>query len=49
MEDTHGFDEAFEGTDSVRFKSMPAMHPISVSLHGRKELPKGGYDQAQVK
>ena len=49
FEDTHEFDHAFEGSDSVRFKSMPAMHPITASLHGRKELPNGGYDQAQVR
>jgi hypothetical protein len=27
---------------------MPAMHPLDVTLNGRKELPNGGYDQARV-
>jgi hypothetical protein len=47
---TTTFDQAFTGSDAVRFKSMPDRHSIddaSIPL-GTQQLPNGGYDSAQV-
>jgi hypothetical protein len=48
LANTRPFEEAFDGNDSIRFKSMPALHPIDVTLNGRMDLPNGGYDQART-
>ena len=49
IEVTNKFRDAFEGSDSVRFKDMPARHPIDGSIPlGTQQLANGGYDSAQV-
>ena len=49
IEITNGFRDAFEASDAVRFKDMPARHPINGSIPlGTQQLANGGYDSAQV-
>jgi hypothetical protein len=49
IEVTNDFSDAFVGSDAVRFKDMPARHPINGSIPlGTQQLANGGYDSAQV-
>jgi hypothetical protein len=49
IEVTNDFRDAFEGSDVVRYKNMPARHAINGSIPlGTQQLANGGYDSAQV-